>query len=322
MNYVEKSEWAWRRKRWGKLRCDCTMSEAVFQLAYDGDALRDGEMDIGDLAPALLGLGQLVEAAGRIASGDDTRVTIKVKAHREGRFEILLSLAVDGGSALWAFAKSDTGQAADTLLGLLGITGIGSVVGVVQLVKWLGGRKPDKIERRNATEVAVTIDNVTIVVDPAVFQMAYDPGVRSGLERVVAVPLDRQGIDEVRFGSKARGERIRSEDRHAFRVPLSEDGDTFESRYVRPFSIEKLSFKPGQKWRLSDGHSPRSVLVSDEDFVRRVDRSEIRFAKGDVLICDVIERSIRATNGFRSEYEIVKVLEHRPAPSQPRLEDI
>lgn len=298
------------------------MSEATFELAYDGEALRDGEMDIADLAPALLGFGQLVEAAGRIVAGDDTRVTIRVKAHREGSFEILLSLAVDGGAAIWNFAKSDSGSAAANLLGILGISGIGGAVGLIQFVKWLGGRKPEEVKRTTPSAVEVTINNVTIVVDPLVFQMAFDPGVRSGLERVVAAPLDKEGIDEVRFGSKKLGERIKAEERHAFRTPISEDGDTFESRYVRPFSIEKLSFKPGQKWRLSDGHSPRSVVVSDQEFAAKVDRSEIRFAKGDVLICDVIERSVRTGNGFRSEYEIVKVLEHRPAQPQGRLIDI
>jgi hypothetical protein len=35
------------------------VSEAVFKLTYDGEALRDGEMDVADLAPALLGIGEL-----------------------------------------------------------------------------------------------------------------------------------------------------------------------------------------------------------------------------------------------------------------------
>lgn len=301
------------------------MSEAAFQLVYDGDAVRDGEMEVSDLAPALLGMGQVVKAAARIADGDDVNVSIRVKAYREGSFEVWLSLAVDGASEFWKFWKSSDGQAALSLLEALGIigTGIGtSTVGLIKLVRWMGGRQPDQIERKSDDSVDVTIDGVTINVQAIVFQMAFDPNVRSGLEKVVAEPLDKDGIDIVRFGSGETSEQIPKSERHSFRSPLMSEGDEFVSRHTKAFSIVTLSFKPGQKWKLHDGHgTARSVTMLDQDFVGRVERSEERFAKGDLLICDVIERSRRTATGFKSEYEVVKVIEHRPAQTQPRLSD-
>ena len=302
------------------------MSEAIFQLVYDGEAVRDGEMEVADLAPALLGMGQAVKAAARIADGDDVDVSVRVKAHKEGSFQVWLSLAVEGASEFWRFWKSTDGEAAKSLLEAMGIvaTGTGAMgVGLIKFIKWLRGRQPENVQRFDDGSVLVSIDSVTIVVDPTVYQMAFDPGVRAGLEKVVAEPLDKDGIDIVRFGGDAVNEEVSKSERYAFRAPLLAEGDDFVNRHTRPFSIVSLSFKPGQKWKLNDGHgSARSVTVLDEEFIDKVNRSEIRFAKGDLLICDVVERSRRTSNGFKSEYEIMKVIEHRPAPSRPMLDGI
>lgn len=297
------------------------MSETNFKLAYDGEAVRFGEMDVADLAPALMGLGQAVKIAGAIAFGEQADVRLKIQTTREGSFEVWLALLVDHGKTAWEFWKTDDVQAAAQLAGLLGVSFVGSAMGLIQFVRWLNGRQPEVVKRHSDSSVEVTIDNVTIIVDATIYQMAFDPNLRGGLEKAVAEPLDKDGIDEVKFGEGTSATKIGKAERHAFRAPILSDGDEFVSRHTRPFSIVSLSFKHGQKWKLSDGHgSPRSVTMSDLEFVDRVDRSEVRFAKGDVLICEVVERARRTPTGFKSEYEIVKVLQHQPAPQQPRLE--
>lgn len=49
------------------------MSRATLTIAYDGQALRDNAMDVRDLAPAMLGLGQLFDAANSALNGETLR---------------------------------------------------------------------------------------------------------------------------------------------------------------------------------------------------------------------------------------------------------
>jgi hypothetical protein len=289
------------------------MSEAVFRLAYDGEAVRDGEMDVADLAPALLGLAQLLKAAGRVVEGDDAEISVRVKTTRDACFEVWLTLAVQNGKIAWAFLKSSDGQAALGLLGLLGFVGLdGKTVagGAVGVVRWLKGRRPQRVSVGGDT-VRLEVDGDTIEVPDAVARLALDPAVRSALEKVVAEPLEKDGITSVSLGDASTGQTIDKEEAAYFRAMPGGASDEFTSRFTKAFSIVTLSFKPGQKWRLNDGHSNPLVTVSDADFQAKVDAGLESFAKGDILVCEVVERAARTASGFKSEYEIVKVLEHR-----------
>lgn len=299
------------------------MSETSFILAYDGPAVADGEMEIADLAPALLNLGKLLTAAAKAIDGDQAQISIKIKSTREGSFEIWLSVAMDLASDGWRWWKSEDTQAAAALVSLLGFTGGGLTLGLLQFVRRLAGRKPEKVDRLDSGSVEIYIDaHTTIVVPIAVYHLASDAQVRAGLAGVVADPLDKDGIDLVRFGPKSSGEEIGKDEAFAFRAPIELDGDVLVNRYKRAFSIVSLSFKDGQKWRLNDGHGPKAVRMSDGEFEDRMNRNDVRFAKGDVLICEVIERATVTPKGLKSEYEIVKVLEHQAAQIQPPLPEI
>ncbi len=296
------------------------MPEARFKVAYAGEALSDGEMEVGDLAPALLGIAEMLKAAGRVVDGDDAEISVRVRATNVGSFEVLLAVVVHAAKAGWAFLETPDGQAAAALLSLLGISAGTIKGGAIGLVRKLKGKVPRRVTRKDDSGlVTIEAEGVTFEVPEAVARLALDGAVRAAMERAIAHPLQKDGIEKVRIGEVSENEIPKSEAEYFLAPPLSSE-DEFINRYTKAFSIVQLSFKSGQKWKLSDGHgAPQFVTVSDKEFLEKIDRNEETFAKGDLLICDVVETARRTASGFKSEYEIVRVKEHRRPPKQPPL---
>lgn len=286
----------------------------MFKLAYGGDALRNGEMDVADLAPALLGVAQLLKAAGRALDGDDAEIGVRVKSTREGSFEVWLNIVVNDAKIAWEFWKSPDTQAAASLLALLGVTAPGAI-GVLHKLK---GRRPRRV-RTDADRAVFEVDGDEYEVPEPVARLVLDSAVRAALEKVVADPLEKDGIDTITIGDAKTQLSIGKREAAYFRTVSIGAEDEFVGKYIKAFTIVSLSFKAGQKWRLNNGQSVVSVSVSDQDFLDRVDVGSETFAKNDMLVCEVLERSQRTASGFRSDYEIVRVIEHRHYQPPPPL---
>jgi hypothetical protein len=82
--------------------------------------------------------------------------------------------------------------------------------------------------------------------------------------------------------------------------------------------IESLTFKDGNKWRMSDGNATYHVAIEDKEFLAKIDAGE-RFGKGDVLLVDL--RQVQSIEGAKlvTESIIVKVIEHRQPLQQSLL---
>ena len=61
-----------------------SVSSSSFRIAFEGEPFAEGEIDVNDLAPALLALGDVIQAANRALNGDRADARLKIRATNEG----------------------------------------------------------------------------------------------------------------------------------------------------------------------------------------------------------------------------------------------
>jgi len=298
------------------------MAEDHFRVIYEGFAVDDGEMEVSQLASSLLALASLIRSADAITTGDSDRVKVRVKADaKRGSFDI--GIVVQWADAALSWAMTPKGAGTLSILGVLGFNvanaTTGTVKGVIQVVRWLNGRR---IAHRNrladGSITLVTEDGDELNVDPQVARLADEPTVRQPLERFTE-PLREEGVDAIQIKtSTGEGETIQASEADAFRA-VSGSAPTSSSTFEATYQIKRLFFDRGRKWRLSNGAQTIQAEIIDNAFWARVDASQEAFGKEDFLVCQVRMDQWFTTTGLRTEYVILRVDEHIAPPKQTTL---
>ena len=293
------------------------MSRTTFSIAYDGPALRAGTMDVRDVAPALLAVGQLFDAGNSVLNGEETKISVNVKATDEGSFEVFLELVQTLTNRILEFIKSEDVTTALRLKQLLLIGSGGG--GLLVLLRKLRGKKPEKIERISNDHVRITVDGETFDVPTKLLRLYKDIAVRTALNNIVA-PLGQDGIDTFKASDGKETETIEKDEASYFQIPEVVREVLVEQTDRAAFSIVSLTFKEDNKWRLNDGNADIRVSMNDQEFLKLVKESRVAFAKGDILICDVRKTQMREGLRLRSDYAVERVVKHMQAARQIELE--
>ena len=303
------------------------MSTARFRISYDGDALRDGRMDVRDLAPALMAVGTLFDAANRSLNGPDgPSVAVNVTATDTGSFEIALEV-IQTAHSVYEQAKGFlVGEDVTAAVNLVTLVTASAAPGggLIWMIRRLGGKKPAKVEKLNPDTVRLTLSlegpPETIEVPLQTLRLYQDVAVRKAVEGVVHDPLKKDGIDTFKaFEDNAKHPVVvKEEDAGAFAAPEVEGKIVVDEVHTKALTIVHLAFKGDRKWRFYDGQAQLSATITDEDFLRRVDANE-PFTKSDVLRCQVRVVQTQTSSGLKTEYTVEKVLEHIPPMRQMPL---
>ena len=304
------------------------MSEAHFTLKFHGRGIENGEIDVNDLAPAMLAVRSLIQAANSTINGDKAKASVKVRATAEGSFEVAFSLVqtlLESAKTILDFAEANkdgvaaANGLADLIFKVLG--GVGATGGgLLFLLKWLGGKKPEQIEEK-AGDIILHIGDNHFITNKNTIRLAEDIAVREQAKNLVSV-LQREGIESI---SATHGEnaelRLERSDIRSFEIPETEEEEEELQDEERRMNLQiiSLTFKEDNKWRFTDGAEPFNASIEDADFLNKIATNQVSFAKNDYLVCDVREHQVRTSKGLKKERIIIRVVEHKPAPRQLRL---
>ena len=300
------------------------MSATVhFSIKYDGPALASHQMDVRELAPALIALSTLLEEANRTLYPDSAEVRVNVNgSFKGGSFGVdFVALQSITDQIVSIFAGPGATAAANlfAILSGVGILGTGGLIGVI---KWLRGRKPSSIriqDDKTIFELKFEEAIETFEVDLAAGKLYQSRIVRQSLARVVK-PLEIEGIDVFACGQDGATVAVVTKEEAQYFAVAASGADVVSDATSEGvlLQIESAVFKDGNKWRFSDGSNSFFAEIADEAFRARIDSGDERFGKGDVLVVDLRRIQSITDTGLKSEYIIDRVREHK-APLQMGL---
>lgn len=299
------------------------MSEAKFQLAYDGEGVRRGSMDVYELAPALLAVGDLIRDTNEALNGKNTRVQVSVESDfRHGSFEVsfLLDQSLLQAAKDFLFAHGITDAAGIVKLIFGGTSAAAVLAGLFKLYKALKGEKPIQITYNDNSTTIIQTGSGTILrnVERITAQLYQNEKVRDATRRVLR-PLAAQGIDtfEVREDGQVM-ERITRDDVGSFvDFQLSTPEAPAQLTVTRHaiLRVASVSFEKN-KWRFSDGGPSFPADVNDKGFLQRLDTRVEGFYKGDLLRVELTTVQDTCKGKLKATHSIDRVIEHIHTPEQ------
>jgi hypothetical protein len=297
------------------------VSVARFQIVYDGPALEGSTIDVRELAPALLALGQVLEEANATFNAGHAKVALRVSASfRSGCFGIDFSV-VQGllDQALALFQRTPIAGAKE-LVELLGFV-YGGAAGLVSAIKWLRGRAIREVIELENGKVRIVADEDFLETERKTIDLLRNYRLRAALEKAIYDPLERDGFNSVSLTDdpKKGFVLIDKSERGYFKAPPQEEEMIDDRVDTVSLQLVSVSFRDENKWRFSDGGAPFYAAVLDDDFLNRVKLSEESFTAGDILKVKLRKKQWLVGDAMKSEHEVMEVMEHRKGMAQLRI---
>ena len=116
-------------------------SQVQLDIAFEGEAVDNGQMNVRDLAPSMLALGALFESANRALNRERAEINVNVKATSSGSFHILYDVIQSQVAGLTFQELLATAVSMKELI-------FGGSIALFTVVKLLQGKNP-KVEKIN-----------------------------------------------------------------------------------------------------------------------------------------------------------------------------
>lgn len=291
------------------------MQQADLQIIFQGEAVEDGAMDVRELAPSLLALGDLFSSANALLNGEQARVVVRVNSQFERgsfdiRIRIIQTILEQAKALLLGKSVTEVKEIAERL-----VLGVKGGLSLISLLKWLKNRKPDKETALENGLIRVEIGGDFRDVDQVTLTLSRDRATRAALDRFIA-PVRQEGVDSVRLrmpGPKSAEDVVEKEDADALRAIVDEKQLLADSTYEVALEVVKASFDPALKWKFSNGAYRFDAAIIDQVFLALIKMGAYTFGAGDFLKARIRTQSwLDADGRMKTENTVVQVLGHIP----------
>jgi len=283
-----------------------------FKIKFDG---QQHQVNANVLVSSLIHTTTIVQEVNNYLNSGK-KIEIKVKALEKGSFLCHIELVETTLEGLKNLLTKDNIE--------VGAAIIGSVVGLIQLKKFLKGKKPKEIEQGSKTKITNTDGNV-IVIENATFNI-YDrsPLVKDALSQNFDVLNNDPAITGFEITDKNERPYIRVDksefDDMAQKYEETEEGE----RYIveaATCNILRVSFEENLKWDFYYRGIKISAKIVDPNFYELIDKGEA-FAKGDVLEVElqINQKFDESVNTFVTKsYQVNKIIRHISRNEQQKI---
>lgn len=305
------------------------MSTSEFRIAFDGEALASHTMDVRDLAPSLLALGEIVAEANRVLNGSDAKAELHVTPNiHEGCFDIGIEIKQQWETLKTLLGDDDISTAKNLVEWIfIGGTSIG---GLLLLYKNFGPRKPINIVQFNDEygnrmyryQFAGAEDQI---MDEKLHRLFQNNRIRRLLSRLLAPVLKREGITSfvAYVKEKASGLTVSKADAKGMDFSIPEPDEIIPDT-DEPFEAVLRVYSPvydskANRWRFWYGNSHHYMDVSESNIRRVV------LENGGALVDDRFKVKLQVTKVEGEDgkevphFKVLDVIEFVPASRQPDL---
>ena len=302
------------------------VSTERFEIIYEGDAVSSGKMDVRDLAPALLALGNLCSSANNVLNGERAEVSVHVRSDfKEGSFEVVLEIGQAIISSIPVVSELfEQEQVKDpyNILLSLGLIVSNNMPGLIDVLLWLKNRNIQRTIKNDDGNVTLIADNGgQINITQNVFNLSRDKNVREELENALN-PLETDGIESIKTRKDNQDmAEIQKDDLEYFKAPENLDDIIQEVESPIIWEIVRPSFSDSLMWTLTDGERNFFVKIEDKKFIEAVEAGKIVFRKGDIIRGRIKIITKSTSKGIRADYVLVKVDSISPNAQQIEFDD-
>lgn len=284
-----------------------------FKIKFDG---QQHQVDANVLVSSLIHTTTIVQEVNKYLNSGK-KIEIKVKALEKGSFLCHIELIETTLDTLKNLLTKDNIE--------VGAAIVGTVVGLIELKKFLKGKKAKEVQQQGDKTKIVNKDGNVIIIENATFNIyEHSPVVKDALAQNFDVLNNDPAITGFEITDKNEKPLVRV-DKSEF-VDLSQKSEEVEEgerKIVEAATVNvvRVSFEENLKWDFYYRGIKISAKIADPSFYVLIDKGEA-FAKGDILEVElqINQKFDESVNTFVTKsYQVNKIVRHLSRNEQQKI---